>query len=566
MGSGTHQMTAEYIEDLCSDLPLVVSSKDEVVLEEPPPSQRDGDASGVAPDGRLSPVSPHEDRLLDSDAAVASGRSGQAPGPAQDRGGSKKTQALPSSTMSRATPDYSRCPYSNCRFVESRSHRLYEHAMVHLPWYVFREVYCFVCNTAFSNKTVCANHIRREHRMEPEAADEQYFALTGSLLLHLVSVMCPAAADWNGLLDHAIGLQRDMGGHGFPVQPVNAQNSNWSSFLAHLKVTSPKRVFSTTPLNSVAALLHWRVLLVLGSFLPEGSQDVFRNWFAEASWDRGVSSGLAGASRQLRAVHGSYARAHLDKCRREFLNGTCRCPPAPAFEVVMAYGSDDYLTDAHFHFHQVVAEVSRKKCHQSDELESLRSKFDVSGVQPTNLPLGIVVDSCMISPERRLPGTRAVEGSVLQAFGAHPSVVMDWDEKACLEGIVELCSRLRTEAARVVAVGEIGIDTLVVKSTAQLDHQVAFLTELVRALMGSPDLRHLPLVLHVREGDNTRRASNTCLTILKDAGVPQNHKVYRHSFLADHQEAQDWVRAFPNVMFGVCPLALLRPAVKPVLI
>ena len=134
------------------------------------------------------------------------------------------------------------------------------------------------------------------------------------------------------------------------------------------------------------------------------------------------------------------------------------------------------------------------------------------------------------------------------------------------EGVAELCSRLRTEAARVVAVGEIGIDTLVVKSTAQLDRQVAFLTALVKALMESSDLKHLPLVLHVREGDDTRRASSTCITILKDAGVPQNHKVYRHSFLGDYQEAQDWLRAFPNVMFGVCPLSLLRPAVKPVLV
>ena len=58
------------------------------------------------------------------------------------------------------------------------------------------------------------------------------------------------------------------------MQPVNASNPNRSSFLAHLKVPVPKRGFSTTPLNSVAALLHWRVLLVLGSFLPEGSQDV----------------------------------------------------------------------------------------------------------------------------------------------------------------------------------------------------------------------------------------------------------------------------------------------------
>ena len=117
MGSGTRQMPAEYIEDLCSDLPPVVSSKEEVVLEEPPPSQCDGDASGVAPGGRLSPVFPHEDRLLDSDAAVASGRSGQAPGPAQDRGGSEKTQASPSSTMSRATPDYSRCPVGLSRIA-----------------------------------------------------------------------------------------------------------------------------------------------------------------------------------------------------------------------------------------------------------------------------------------------------------------------------------------------------------------------------------------------------------------------------------------------------------------
>ena len=311
MGTGTRQMTQEYIEDLCSDLPPVVSSKEEVVLEEPPPSQRDGDASGVAPGGRLSPVSPHEDRLLDSDAAAASGRSGQASGPAQDQGGSEKTQASLSSTMSRATPDYSRCPYSNCRFVENRSHKLYEHAMVHLPRYVFREVFCFVCTKAFSNKTVCANHIWQQHKMEPEAADEQYSFLIGSLLLHLASVMCPAAADLNGLLDHAIRLQREMGGHGFPVQPVNASNSSWSNFLAHLKVPAPKKGFSTTPLNSVAALLHWRVLLVLGSFLPGGSQDVFRNWLAEASWDRGVPSGSAGASGQLRAVHGSYSRAHL---------------------------------------------------------------------------------------------------------------------------------------------------------------------------------------------------------------------------------------------------------------
>ena len=113
--------------------------------------------------------------------------------------------------------------------------------------------------------------------MKPEAADEQYFSLIGSLLLHLASIMCTTATDLNGLQDHAICLHRDMGGSSFPVQLVNAQNSNWSQFLAHLMVPVPEQEFSTTPLNSVAALLYWRVLLVLGSFLPKGSQDVFCN-------------------------------------------------------------------------------------------------------------------------------------------------------------------------------------------------------------------------------------------------------------------------------------------------
>ena len=91
MGTLTHQMTDEYIEELCSDLIPVVSSNDRVVLEEPPSSQREGNASGVPPDGRLSPVYPHEDRLLDSDAAVASRWFGQASGPTQGWGGSRKT-------------------------------------------------------------------------------------------------------------------------------------------------------------------------------------------------------------------------------------------------------------------------------------------------------------------------------------------------------------------------------------------------------------------------------------------------------------------------------------------
>ena len=66
----------------------------------------------------------------------------------------------------------------------------------------------------------------------------------------------------------------------------------------------------------------------------------------------------------------------------------------------MAYGHDDYLTDLHLHAHRVVTEASEKMCHQAVKLESLRQKFGLSGVQPTNWLLGILVNCYMISPER----------------------------------------------------------------------------------------------------------------------------------------------------------------------
>ena len=65
-------MTNKQIQDLCSDHPAVVYSNDGVVLGKPFPRKRDGKASGLAPDWKLSPISPQEDRLLDSDVPVTS--------------------------------------------------------------------------------------------------------------------------------------------------------------------------------------------------------------------------------------------------------------------------------------------------------------------------------------------------------------------------------------------------------------------------------------------------------------------------------------------------------------
>ena len=129
----------------------------------------------------------------------------------------------------------------------------------------------------------------------------------------------------------------------------------------------------------------------VGIFSSGRQPRFFCNWLAEAPWECGVSSGLAGALGQLRAVHGLYAWAHLDKCQMELLKGTGRWPLERAFQVVMAYGHDVYLTDAHFHLYQVVTEASKKKCHQAVKLEFFHQKFDLSGVQLTVIVLCVLL-------------------------------------------------------------------------------------------------------------------------------------------------------------------------------
>jgi len=82
--------------------------------------------------------------------------------------------------------------------------------------------------------------------------------------------------------------------------------------------------------------------------------------------------------------------------------------------------------------------------------------------------------------------------------------------------------------------------------------------------MKDESLRTLPLVLHIRDHNGSRVASESCLTILRAARVPQKQRVYLHSFLGGMHEIRTWKLSYPNVKFGICPKTLqcARPEVR----
>ena len=108
----------------------------------------------------------------------------------------------------------------------------------------------------------------------------------------------------------------------------------------------------------------------------------------------------------------------------------------------------------------------------------------------------------------------------------------------------------------VVAIGEIGLDHSHARFPRVQQMQADFLTKLLQQIQESEDHRHLPLVLHVREGykgQQTLPANKRCLQILKDCGVPRSHRIYRHCFTGGIEEAKMWLAEYPNTVFGMNP-------------
>ena len=119
---------------------------------------------------------------------------------------------------------------------------------------------------------------------------------------------------------------------------------------------------------------------------------------------------------------------------------------------------------------------------------------------------------------------------------------------------------MHKEKDRVVAIREVGLDYPGAKTPVLRTNQELFLKEFLTAVRSDEDLKDLPLVLHVKDMSFDKQdASARCLSIFKEVGYPVSHRIYRHSFLGTRREADAWIEAFPNVVFGASPKALSAP-------
>jgi len=202
-----------------------------------------------------------------------------------------------------------------------------------------------------------------------------------------------------------VRLQRS--GQVVVARPVNKSNPVWNRYLCRHRLSAPQG-FSVTPANSPASLLYWGVLLALGARLTTDCQQVFRHWLTEEPFVGRES--VPGASAP-RCTDLTYSNV-LKQCQREMLKGT-------------------------------------------DEIKAIA---DLKGVEPSHLPVGIMIDSCLIRSDGRFPTTRASGSEVFLCLGAHPNVVQEFDESRRKLALREIFNRLALERPRIIAIGEIGLD------------------------------------------------------------------------------------------------------------
>ena len=105
-----------------------------------------------------------------------------------------------------------------------------------------------------------------------------------------------------------------------------------------------------------------------------------------------------------------------------------------------------------------------------------------------------------------------------------------------------------------VAAGEFGLDHHRVQTAEGRTRSKEFLSLMVKKLVTDDRLKHLPLVLHVREArQSEEEAASQCIGALRMASFPRQRKIYLHCFCGSTKVAHFWIGAYPHVKFGVSP-------------
>ena len=133
---------------------------------------------------------------------------------------------------------------------------------------------------------------------------------------------------------------------------------------------------------------------------------------------------------------------------------------------------------------------------------------------------------------------------VLQTVGVHPRLATDPTAWSQVKHLIE--------KPECVSIGECGLDAIAL-STKDPKNTMMQQEELVQKHAELAIATGKPLVLHIRgKGQKSNQALyRRMFTLLQEAGLGKQHRVYVHCFTGSLGDALSWRSAFPRVFFGI---------------
>jgi Tat protein secretion system quality control protein TatD with DNase activity len=308
-----------------------------------------------------------------------------------------------------------------------------------------------------------------------------------------------------------------------------AQDACMRSMCRELNIEEPQ-VFTLEPLNSPAALVHWRAINQLVAYLTSARRAEFLNAFP------------------VRSQRAQQQTDPVDCYQPEAAGGHLYQPSSFGEEVEV----EELLPgafDSHYHHD--------RSC-------------DAWGVPRGTSFNGLVELAGQLNPEHRIqlegavanycdPGTwptlseiqALAEENVLVTVGFHPK-----SSPLMTDGVLRQFQELLA-LPEVVGVGEIGLDDTAPRSKQMSQRRI--LAEILPLVSDT----HV-LVLHCRGAKKTvQSSSEACLNLLylvQAALKSRDQKIHLHCYNGSKEVVKEWLRVFPNTYFGFTRMVRLFSA------
>ena len=197
------------------------------------------------------------------------------------------------------------------------------------------------------------------------------------------------------------------------------------------------------------------------------------------------------------------------------------------------YQHSTIAVDAHFHLDKLLART---------KLTSFQSVLNSFSPSSTPYHLAYAIANYCYPEHWSELSAGITDDRVYWCVGFHPRRVDSDSAIPCLFDHL----RLLLSHQRAVAVGEVGLDYHPSLEPRTLARQ----RQMFRSMLQMAFSIKKPVVIHCR-GYGQPEAERDCLAIAKEE-LPRLYPVHRHCFCGSPGELQDWMKTFPNSIYGIC--------------